>query len=62
GVERLEDKIKISLKEEDSVRKILGKVSRSSMELERLEITRPSLEDVFLKLTGKRISDEGAVH
>ncbi len=62
GVERLEDKIKISLKEEDSVRKILGKISRSGMELERLEITRPSLEDVFLKLTGKRISDEGAVH
>lgn len=62
GVERLEGKIKISLKEEDSVRKILGKVSRSSMELERLEIVKPSLEDVFLKLTGKRISDEGAVH
>ncbi len=62
GVVRLEDKITISLKEEDSVRKILGKVSRSDMELERLEITRPSLEDVFLKLTGKRISDEGAVH
>ncbi|MEK0324511.1 MAG: ABC transporter ATP-binding protein [Nitrosopumilus sp.] len=62
GVVRLEDKITISLKEEDSVRKILGKVSRSDMELERLEITRPSLEDVFLKLTGKRIGDEGAVH
>jgi len=62
GVERLEGKIRISLKEEDSVRKILGKVSRSSMELERLEIVKPSLEDVFLKLTGKRISDEGAVH
>ncbi len=62
GMEQLEGKIKISLKEEDSVRKILGKVSRSSMELERLEIAKPSLEDVFLKLTGKRISDEGAVH
>ncbi|MFQ6011171.1 MAG: ATP-binding cassette domain-containing protein [Nitrososphaerales archaeon] len=61
GLEKLEDKIKVSILEEDSVRKILGKVSRSGMELDKLEITKPSLEDVFLKLTGKRITDEGTV-
>lgn len=55
--------ISVAVKNADDVRRILDEIRKSSLSLEGLDVRKPNLEEVFLKLTGEPVeapADGGA--
>jgi ABC-2 type transport system ATP-binding protein len=50
--------VKIRLENKSSLNEIIYAMDRSGCNYDSVEVTRPTLEDVFLKLTGKKLAEE----
>ncbi len=61
-VKIVEDQIKISKANEKSLVKIIGKLKEAKITLLQLEVKTPTLENVFIKLTGKHLREENATN
>jgi len=60
GIERKDGNVTIKLENKGSLPEILYTVDRSGGNYEQIQVTRPTLEDVFLRLTGKKLHEEEA--
>jgi ABC-2 type transport system ATP-binding protein len=60
GIERKEGNIVIKLENKGSLPEIIYTLDRSGGNYEQIQVTRPTLEDVFLRLTGKKLHEEEA--
>ena len=58
GIERKEGNIIIKLENKGSLPEIIYTLDRSGGNYEQIQVTRPTLEDVFLRLTGKKLHEE----
>jgi ABC-2 type transport system ATP-binding protein len=58
GIERKEGNITIKLENKGSLPEIIYTLDRSGGNYEQIQVTRPTLEDVFLRLTGKKLHEE----
>jgi ABC-2 type transport system ATP-binding protein len=61
GIERTGENIIIKLENKSSLPEIIYALDRSGGNYEQIQVTRPTLEDVFLRLTGKKLHEEEAV-
>ncbi|MCU0861154.1 MAG: ABC transporter ATP-binding protein [Methanomassiliicoccales archaeon] len=59
GLERKDGELIIKLENKASLPEIIYTLDRSGGNYEQIQVTRPTLEDVFLKLTGKKLHEEG---
>ncbi len=50
--------VKIKLENKTALNEIIYTLDRSGCNYDSIEVTRPTLEDVFLKLTGKKLGEE----
>ena len=48
-----------SIDPEVDVPRLVGELADKGFKIARVSVEEPTLEDVFLKLTGKRLSEEG---
>jgi len=60
GIERKDGNIVIKLENKGSLPEIIYTLDRSGGNYEQIQVTRPTLEDVFLRLTGKKLHEEEA--
>lgn len=58
GIERTGESIVIKLENKSSLPEIIYALDRSGGNYEQIQVTRPTLEDVFLRLTGKKLHEE----
>jgi ABC-2 type transport system ATP-binding protein len=58
GLERRNGDIIIKLENKGSLPEIIYTLDRSGGNYEQIQVTRPTLEDVFLRLTGKKLHEE----
>lgn len=57
GIEKENESLKIIASSELNLNEILGEIQTSNIQLKNLGIDEPSLEEVFLTLTGKKLRD-----
>ena len=51
--------IRITMNDGGDVAKIVDLAEKHGFDLSNMDITKPSLEDVFLRLTGRTITEDG---
>lgn len=58
GLKRKNGDIILTFEKNSSLPEIIYTLDRSGGNYEQIQVTKPTLEDVFLRLTGKRLNDE----